>query len=960
MMEPATQPSSPRQRERYLRALAVVLLLVTLTMTVLAALNFGQRTRYVPVWDGVQWDVTPDGVLASLVIFGSPANRSGIRAGDILLSINGTPVQNLTDVSKSLFRSKPGTALRYELQRPDVASSVRTVQVTVIPVQEIDPFSLRGFLEFVAILYLGIGLFVLFKRWSAPHALHFYVFCLISFIVYSFSYTGRLNTFDWAIYWVDAVALLLQPALFLHFALAFPEPKPWFRQRPWTFAALYVSAAGLLTYHVLAVGMGLVPASLEELETLDRTEMAHVALLFLLAACVFEYTYRTTREPTLVQQLKWVTRGTWLAILPFTAFYVMPLFMDEPPSDWMKLSTLSLIFIPLTFGYAIIRYRLMDVDLIFRRGVAYTLATAVVAALYFGVAVTVAELFHTNLSFGTGGVVIAIIIAAVLFPPLKDWTEMQLERLFYRERFDYRQTLEDFARELASEIDLDRLLGRLLDRLSATLPAHRLAIFLAEEEEEGVFRLARGLGAFPADIHVNLSAVIKAAGSGYAFLDTGQTMSGLADKDREKLDALGLHYFIPCRVQNRAIGLLGLSKTQEGNFLNSEDIELVQTLANYLSVALENARLYRDLENKAEQVAQLKDFSENILESSSVGLVALSTEDRIESWNSSMERLTGIARSRALNQPLGNIFPSDFVAAIAARRDSVHTSSIYKFEIPRPSKSPALTNISFAPLISKDGASIGRLLVFDDITERVQLEQQVLQTEKLTSLGLLAAGVAHEVNTPLAVISNYAQMLAKQFGTEDGRSDLVEKIVKQTFRASEIVSGLLNFSRTGTGEFDSVNLNDALKETLSLLEHQLSGQGITVVDELAEELPTIYGDYGKLQQVFLNLVLNARDAMPQGGSVTLRSRANGQRVLVEIADTGAGIPQDDLDKIFDPFFTTKTTGQGTGLGLAVTYGIIKEHHGTIQANSAPGRGTTFVLEFPVLAAVAARQETTNA
>ncbi len=959
-MEPSTQPRSSRQRERYLRALAVVLLLVTLTMVGLAALNFSQRVRYLRVWDGVQWDVTPDGVLASLIMFGSPANRAGIRAGDILLSINGVPVQSRTDVTKLLFRVEPGTELHYELQRPDVASSVQTVQVTVVPIREIDPFSLRGFLEFVAILYLGIGLFVLFKRWSAPHALHFYVFCLTSFIVYSFSYTGRLNTFDWAIYWIDAVALLLQPALFLHFALAFPEPKPWFRKRPWTFAALYVSVAGLLTYHVLAVGAGFVSPSLEVLENIDRIELAHVALLFLLAACVFEYTYRTTREPTLVQQLKWVTRGTWLAILPFTAFYVMPLFMDEPPSDWMKLSTLSLVFIPLTFGYAIIRYRLMDVDLIFRRGVAYTLATAVVAALYFGVAVTVAELFHTNLSFGTGGVVIAIIIAAVLFPPLKDWTEMQLERLFYRERFDYRQTLEEFARELASEIDLDRLLGQLLDRLSATLPAHRMAIFLAEDEGGESFRLARGLGAFPVEVQINFSAVAKAAGTGYAFLDTGQTLNGLSELDRAKIETLGLHYFIPCRVQNRAIGFLGLSKTQEGNFLNSEDIELVQTLANYLSVALENARLYRDLENKAEQVARLKDFSENILESSSVGLVALSTEDRIESWNSSMERLTGISRARALNQPLGSIFPSDFVAAIAARRDPVPTSSIYKFEIPRPGKPPALTNISFAPLISKDDAPIGRLLVFDDITERVQLEQQVLQTEKLTSLGLLAAGVAHEVNTPLAVISNYAQMLAKQFGTEDKRSGLVEKIVQQTFRASEIVSGLLNFSRTGTGEFDNVDLNHALKETLSLLEHQLNGQGIKVVEDLAGDLPPIYGDYGKLQQVFLNLVLNARDAMPQGGSITLRSRANGQRVLVEIADTGSGIPQDDLDKIFDPFFTTKITGQGTGLGLAVTYGIIKEHHGTIQANSAPGRGTTFMLEFPVQATVTAKRETTNA
>ena len=953
----SNQPQSPRRRERRLRAVAVLLLLTTLSMVVLAVLNFAQRARYVRVWDGVEWDISPDGILASVVYFGSPANQAGIRAGDILLSINGAPVRNLTDVTKLLFRVEPSTELIYDLQRPDVAKTVRTVNVTVVPIPKVEPFSLRGFLEFVGVLYLGIGLFVLIKRWSAPHALHFYVFCLTSFIVYSFSYSGRLNTFDWAIYWTDAVALLLQPALFLHFALAFPQPRPWLRKHPWAVSGLYLSAAALLTYHVLAVGAGMVEAKLEVLETIDRVEHAHVALLFLLAACVFEYTYRTTREPTLVQQLKWVTRGTWMAILPFTAFYVLPLFMDEPPSDWMKLSTLSLIFIPLTFGYAIIRYRLMDVDLIFRRGVAYTLATGVVAAVYFGIAVAVAELFHTSLSFGAGGVVIAIIIAAVLFPPLKDWTENQLERLFYRERFDYRQTLEEFARELASEIDLDRLLARLLDRISATLPVNRMAIFLVEDEEGTQFRLARGHGAFATDLRINFTAVAQAAGDNYIFLESGQPLQDLTEKDRQKIEATGLHYFLPCRVQNRVNGFLGLSKTPEGNFLNSEDIELAQTLVNYLAVALENARLYKDLENKAEQVARLKDFSENILESSSVGLVALSTDNRIESWNSTMERLTGISRSAALNHSLAGIFPYDLVERIEAQRDFV-VNSIYKFELPRPGgKPPVLTNISLTPLRSKNGTPIGRLLVFDDITEREQLEQQVLQTEKLTSLGLLAAGVAHEVNTPLAVISNYAQMLAKQFEEEDDRAELVEKIVKQTFRASEIVSGLLNFSRTGTGAFDAVDVNQALQETLSLLEHQLLQQQIQVEHALNGDLPPVYGDYGKLQQVFLNLLMNARDAMPQGGQITLRSQSVNYRVRVEISDTGTGIPREDLDKIFDPFFTTKSTGRGTGLGLAVSYGIIKEHHGTIQTESAPGKGTTFVLEFPVLEAVPAKKGT---
>jgi signal transduction histidine kinase len=213
------------------------------------------------------------------------------------------------------------------------------------------------------------------------------------------------------------------------------------------------------------------------------------------------------------------------------------------------------------------------------------------------------------------------------------------------------------------------------------------------------------------------------------------------------------------------------------------------------------------------------------------------------------------------------------------------------------------------------------------------------------------------VNTPLAVISNYAQMLAKQLSAEDPRAALVEKIVRQTFRASEIISGLLNFSRTGSAELGDVHLNRIVRDTLTLLEPQLRSAQVAVLTELDDHLPPVHGDSGKLQQVLVNLFFNARDAMPQGGRLTVRTGIHamdgGGRVRVEVADTGIGIEADHLSKIYDPFFTTKTTGRGTGLGLAITYGIMQEHSGSIQVRSQPGRGTTFILEFPAPAALAA-------
>jgi signal transduction histidine kinase len=285
---------------------------------------------------------------------------------------------------------------------------------------------------------------------------------------------------------------------------------------------------------------------------------------------------------------------------------------------------------------------------------------------------------------------------------------------------------------------------------------------------------------------------------------------------------------------------------------------------------------------------------------------------------------------------------------IAARSQEERATNLYKFPLRNREGRTLVVNVSIAPLAGKSGERLGRLILVDDITQRMQLEEQLVQTEKLTSLGLLAAGVAHEVNTPLAVISNYIQMLAKQLPANDPRHKLTEKIVSQTFRASEIVNNLLNFSRTGGAGFRELDLNHIIEETLTLVAHPFRVANVQVVRNLQNDLPVVLGSSNRLQQVFLNLFLNARDAMPSGGMFEVRSAANNGTVEIEVSDTGIGIQRENLARVFDPFFTTKATGRGTGLGLSVSYGIIKEHAGKIEVRSTPGKGTSFRLEFPAV------------
>ena len=311
-----------------------------------------------------------------------------------------------------------------------------------------------------------------------------------------------------------------------------------------------------------------------------------------------------------------------------------------------------------------------------------------------------------------------------------------------------------------------------------------------------------------------------------------------------------------------------------------------------------------------------------------------------------MEQLYGLDRAQAVDRALGEVFPPELMAELATAREATQAFSLYKFRLRTADRRLLIVNLSLTPLVGRDGDVIGRLLIVNDLTERVSLEDQLVQAEKLSSIGLLAAGVAHEVNTPLAVITSQAQMLMRQLPVEDPQARTLDKIIKQAFRASEIVNSLLKFSRVSSSEYNDLDLNKVIQETLALVEPMLRASKIALNLQLAQDLAPVHGNSGRLQQVFMNLIVNARDAMPFGGELTLATEAENSTVRVEVGDNGVGIPPDHLHRIFDPFFTTKSTSRGTGLGLAVSYGIIREHSGKVQVESRVGKGTTFRLEFP--------------
>ncbi len=923
---------------------AVVLALATLAAVIFAVINFRQREAYEIPDDGVAWFDTSHGAEAWKLAPNSPAYRAGIRPGDILVAIDGARVETQVQVTRRLWRAGLWTQVRYTLVR-----SGQEFETPLVTAPAEKPASIENYERIVGLLYLFIGLFIFIRRWNAPRAVHFFVFCLASFVLFSFHYSGKLDAFDYEIYWAKIGALMLAPALLFHFALVFPERSEAAARSFSKLALVYGPPSVLLLFHVSTAlnALGFVPW-LGSRVLLDKIELSYLGIYFLAAAIVFYKSFREAPSGVLRQQLKWLTGGTLVGSLPFALLYIVPFVIDAVPPSWTKFSALSLVLIPLCFGYAIIRYRLMDVDIIFKRGLAYTAATATIASVYFALIALIAEISHAQTTGPVGGM-IAIVIAAFLFQPLREWIQARLDRFFYRDRLDYRRTLIEFGRTLTNEVRFDPMLGSVMDRISQTLLVDRLAIFMEDPLQPGQLRLARSMGvrlSEPMDLSF-LEPARPEFARGALFFESPRAAREVTDSVRQTLEQLDLNYFIPCRIRERTVAVLGLGKTVDGDFLSSDDVELVQTIAGYVAVALDNAQLYNSLEQKALEIARLKDFSENIVESLNVGVLAVDLGGIVESWNTRMEQLFNVSRQDAVGHQLRALLPEELASEIAFRKDEEQITGIYKQRLHHQGRLLTL-NVSITPLVSKSGERIGRLLLFDDVTQRERMEEQMTQTEKLTSLGLLAAGVAHEVNTPLAVISNYIQMLAKQMPEGDPRQGIIEKIVKQTFRASEIVNNLLNFSRTSATELADIDVNRVVEETLSLVAHPLKTSQIQVVKQLGATLPAVRGSANKLQQVFLNLFLNARDAMPSGGMLEVRTAAHNGSVEVEVVDTGAGIPREHIHRIFDPFFTTKASGRGTGLGLSVSYGIIKEHAGKIDVRSTPGKGTSFHVEFPAV------------
>ncbi|MEA2558957.1 MAG: two-component system, NtrC family, sensor kinase [Acidobacteriota bacterium] len=935
-------------RLRALRLIfALTLALVAVSLGGVSVLRKVQSFQ--PLGFQVERTASASGVV-SVAVVDDPA--TGLQQGDQIMLANGAEVGGPATLAEHLRKE---TQTELLVLRGGLPAQI----VYDRPAIDVDvPYLI---LALIGVVYLLIGLYTLLRQ-AGGQGLLFFLWCLASATTYLLSAVPPIDYAYALVSTGDTIARILLPVLTLHLFLVFPAPAGNRVRRVVPF--LYLPAAAMLALQLdwaLTGGQWLFGTPTDaRIRALDRVEMAH--LVVYAAAAVALLIWRLVRRHGWEQrrQTQWIAFGMAGGYVPFLLLHGIPIVAGfQGPELLRAVAVVPLALVPLAFAYAILRYKLWDMEVIVRDTISMTMTlllgiigfSIINLAINRGISQEL-TLARNLLSFAAG-----LGIAGLLVPTRAGLSAV-LERMQYRGTFGKRRALSELGRELLHERDLGRLCTALLHQIQEGVEVERTNLYLAQGSP-----LGPALGIVRREVGMPERIDFDALGEAFWHKDV-LGLSGLALPMEELSPAQeifigGYRYAFPLTVRGRGVGIVVTGFRQDQTPLNSDDTELIRHLLNQAALAIENAQLLGQLHIQLEEVQSLQRYSAGIFESSPAGIAVLDAAGRIVSANAAFSKIADKTPKNLVGCDLSEVLP-------VAPLPETGTGPV-EVSWCDPSGLERHLQVSLAVFDTDEARKNGqplRVLVVHDVSERVAMEIAMKEQDRLAALGMLAAGVAHEVNTPITGISSYAQMLLSDTPEGHPHHEILKKVERQTFRAARIVNNLLEFARDRQKEQRPIAIAPLLTECVDLLGERLEKRRIELVWELPAPEDTdvvVLGCDGELQQVFTNLIVNAIDAMaptagapgfpgscnrPEGCQLTIRLEAAGDRARIHVQDTGPGIPPEKLDAIFQPFYSTKLNRGGTGLGLSISNEIVRRHGGRLEAVSHPGEGACFIVELP--------------
>jgi len=890
--------------------------------------NIFQKLRWSENTDNILWKQTEKG----LVCIKNSQNNL-IKKDDLLISADQFSVKTIIDL-KRIIKSKK--YLIYDIER-----NGRLLNIGIEISKKYTEFSYY-ILAFIGIIALLLTLRVynatlkketLIKN---PSLFYFLGLTFSGFLI--FSPTGTYNLADFLYFLLDKVSFIYFPALLLIYSLYLPTRSiiiKKFNSKFINFIIIFLPSLILFLDLFFLINSVLKPVPEQLIFNINhfrRISFNYFSVFIILSIISFSHTNLKLILKKKNTKFVLPLAGILVSLIPFLIFNLI--FKIPYNSFASNLTLFLLILLPVSLLYFLTSRKFTDIEEIIKKTVSISSIFLFIFGIYFFLGINIEK----NKLVGIFWSITAILTAGLLFKPIENTIQKYVDKIFFSRSFTFKRRLKSFTQSIVTERDLETLSENLIEVINKglKLKSSSLVIYI----KKNVFYL------YPQKkrIVISKSFINELSTSDFLIFNYERDFKNRFEKDYQKLKKYDYFQFLPLTSQDELIGFIAFGKKEDNTYLSIDDWELLNSISNSISIAVENALLYSELENQLSELNLLKEFNESIIENINLGIVVLDNMHIIKTWNTFMEYKFKILKENAINKKAYNILGSDIWTKVYKKdKGFIHANEVSvdfgNYEI--------IFDISFSPLKDNRGHSIGTILVFEDITEKILIQDKLITTEKMASIGMLSAGIAHEINTPLTGISSYCQFIL-DYPDNNENIQLIKKIQDQVIRANKIVRTLLNFSRQKGEQPIELDISKLINESLDLIEHKLKKSNIKIIKNI-DVKSRVFGFSTRLQQLFINLLINSADAMDKEENVIkINGYERDEQIHIEIIDNGKGINKNHLNKIFEPFFTTKEQGKGTGLGLSISYNIVKEHYGDISVFSEVDKGTKFVIVLPLI------------